>query len=1407
MPRNKGVREKKNPPTAKEKKPDDQFKAAFAQSLKSFLQSKETALEFPCSLSRLERKYIHTSCRFSHLKTKSIGKGANRFITVLKREGLPNNLLENNLNLSVPAKKQIHDLLRQCPLTLAEREGLLPLSKRDKSTDGRETSKILGRLSSGIPIVPPLKANPEFIQSRNALPVMAMKDLIMDTINKNQVTIICGETGSGKTTQVPQLIMDRCSRLEKPCRIICSQPRRISAVSVSERVALERGDNVGFTVGYQIRLESRCSPKTILTYCTNGVLLRTLMGSSNSLSRVTHLIIDEVHDRDRLSDFILITIRNYLVKYPDLRLILMSATIDTNLFSSYFNNCPVINVPGKLFDVKQYFLEDILKNTRYMSDAMVKNQRRVTKQIKNLKIDAFDINQMTMGLMDDNPQDEESNDTSEEVSVIAVADEALSNAWLSGCDSSFSQLMHLYLSEDVPINYQHSDTGLTALMVAASRGCLNVVEQLLSLGADLDLKSNNGMTVFDWASRVEEYHILEVLQAYKVYFDEIQNNKLLDRNIIELADTELSKEDAELLSLYQQTVSDESVDSDLILILIYNIHVANQPGSILVFLPGYDDIVNLREKLLDHESNFTKDGMANLMILTLHSKMQTCDQQKVFKPTPPNTRKVILSTNIAETSVTIDDVVFVIDSGKVKEKMFNALNGISTLKSIWISQASANQRKGRAGRTQPGVCYHLFSRAHYNAMQKYPTPEILRFPLQELCLYTKLLAPTDMPIADFLSYALEPPSPLITANAIHFLKAIDALGPNEELTELGHHLLDLPCEPKYAKILLYSVVLKCLDPILTIISCLVCRDPFMLPRQMHLKKAVSEIRKEFSADTLSDHMALLKVFQAWQVARSTHKEWSFCSENFVSAATMEMIIGVRTHLLGQLRASGFVKSQGHAEIRELNVNSENWAVVKAAIVGGLYPNIIKVDRLLKTLRTENEPKVAFHSSSCLRGYVKMSDDTPSVSISSLPTDCMVFEEMSRVGKSALVSSVTLVTPITIALFAGPQRVTAAAFDNDEVPNLYADSNSDSEEEDEKEGVVLKLDEWLSFVTTPEIKALILNLRIKWYTLLSKQLKHPSKEWSKEDDSVLKTIVAVLSAEEQKHGLKQPTGIGKRPLNNPKESINDRHNYNKMNADFSRMNVSNHSHFKKNEGNPRSFNHQNNSPVSSSSCSWRNDSRTAASTSRNTNYTKPTNYHGDVLYVVIKCGYSSENILHLSRKSSAWAFSSATHQKLVEAFNEGKHVRLIFSLNGTKELQGYADLTGSAPVELKSSLFGPNLQPPLPIEWIEQSPVPFSTLNTMRNKFFGPFNLNEVPDGLILDSKIGESLCSLWENPNAARSYSRGKNSGNHYRSNAGRGSNAFNRPKRGSYSVHGNNNFDDYRYSKNSYSYNQQSYY
>ena len=241
-------------------------------------------------------------------------------------------------------------------------------------------------------------------------------------------------------------------------------------------------------------------------------------------------------------------------------------------------------------------------------------------------------------------------------------------------------------------------------------------------------------------------------------------------------------------------------------------------GSILIFLPGYDDIVTMKEKINSEDKKMNQGLRYNLFVL--HSNMQTCDQKKVFKPSPQGTRKIILSTNISETSITIDDVVYVIDSGKVKEKSFDAISSVCTLTSNWISQACAKQRKGRAGRCRRGICYRLFSSIRYSNMQAYQTPEILRLPLQELCLYTKHLTSGNTPIAEFLDKALEPPSNVVTRNAVQLLKTIDALDPWEDLTELGSHLLDLPIEPRLGKMLLYAVVLKCLDPILTIVCSL-----------------------------------------------------------------------------------------------------------------------------------------------------------------------------------------------------------------------------------------------------------------------------------------------------------------------------------------------------------------------------------------------------------------------------------------------------------------------------------------------------------------------------------------------------------------------------------------------------------
>ena len=172
--------------------------------------------------------------------------------------------------------------------------------------------------------------------------------------------------------QVGQFILQKYHATKAPCRIVCTQPRRLSAISVSERVAAERGERIGQTVGYQVRLDSKLSPKTLLHFCTTGVLLRLLMVGHKCLSNITHVIVDEIHERDRFSDYLLISLRDMLKTYKKLKVILMSAALNINLFKSYFGMCPFIHVSGTCYNVKSYFLEDVLKQSGYLNGTMRK---------------------------------------------------------------------------------------------------------------------------------------------------------------------------------------------------------------------------------------------------------------------------------------------------------------------------------------------------------------------------------------------------------------------------------------------------------------------------------------------------------------------------------------------------------------------------------------------------------------------------------------------------------------------------------------------------------------------------------------------------------------------------------------------------------------------------------------------------------------------------------------------------------------------------------------------------------------------------------------------------------------------------------------------------------------------------
>ena len=291
-------------------------------------------------------------------------------------------------------------------------------------------------------------------------------------------------------------------------------------------------------------------------------------------------------------------------------------------------------------------------------------------------------------------------------------DEAINLAW---SNDEWDLLLELVSSEGTPdlFHYQHSLTGLTPLMVFAGKGRVGDMCMLLSCGADCHLRAKDGMTALEIAERENQPEAAEILKKHmdNDFSNSIEEKKLLDK--------------------YLATVNPELVDDVLIEQLIRKICIDSTDGGILVFLPGWDDINRTRERLL--ASPFFKNS-SMFMLISLHSMVPSMEQKKVFRHPPHGCRKIVLSTNIAETAITIDDIVYVIDTGRMKEKSYDAYNNVSTLQSSWISKASAKQREGRAGRCQPGICYHLYSRTRAVSLPDFQIPEIRRMPIEELCL-------------------------------------------------------------------------------------------------------------------------------------------------------------------------------------------------------------------------------------------------------------------------------------------------------------------------------------------------------------------------------------------------------------------------------------------------------------------------------------------------------------------------------------------------------------------------------------------------------------------------------------------------------------------------------------------------
>ncbi|TYG72697.1 hypothetical protein ES288_D04G042500v1 [Gossypium darwinii] len=1030
-----------------------------------------------------EDEVVHKACQKMGMKSKSKGRGSQRCVSVYKIKEKASSMTEKNptnVSFSEGTKLVLQDLFTYYPPDDGELEekvigkysGKSAKIRRKKDDifskplmNAAEIAKKVKTLASKREKHPNMR---QIDEERSKLPISGFRDAITSAVECHQIILISGETGCGKTTQVPQFLLDYMWGKGEACKILCTQPRRISATSVAERIANERGESVGENVGYKIRLESKGGRHSSIVFCTNGVLLRVLVANSRSkredISDMTHIIMDEIHERDCFCDFMLAIIRDILPSYPHLRVVLMSATLDSERFSQYFGGCPIIRVPGFTYPVRSFYLEDVLSILKSTDDNHL------------ISANASD-------------QDEDPELTEED--KIAL-DEAINLAWSS---DDFDPLLDLISVEggSKVHNYQHSLTGLTPLMVFAGKGRVEEVCMLLSFGVDCSLISKDRKSALDWAEQENQQEAAEII-----------------KNHIESSQKNIGGQ--HLLEKYIASGNPEIIDVVLIEQLLRKICIGSNEGAILVFLPGWEDINRMKEKLLANP--FFKDS-SRFIIIPLHSMVPSADQKKVFNRPPLGCRKIVLSTNVAESSVTIDDVVYVIDSGRMKEKNYDPYNNVSTLQSSWVSKANAKQREGRAGRCQPGICYHLYSKLRAASMLDFQVPEIKRMPIEELCLQVKLLDPA-CKVEDFLRKTLDPPVSETVHNALRVLQDIGAFTQDEELTELGEKLGYLPVHPLTCRMLFFAILMNCLDPALTLACASDFKDPFVLPMRPNEKQKAAAARHELASlyGGQSDQLALIAAFECWKNAKRKGLERRFCSQYFVSSSTMNLLFGMRKQLQGELIRHGFIPD----DVSSCSLNANHPGILHAVLVAGLYPMVGRIlpvkqgKRLI--IEAANGSKVRLHTRSVNSKLVPKK-----------PEDCplIMYDEITRGDGGMFIRNCTVVGPFPLLFLATEIAVApikGIVYDEDEDDDGADGDGDDDDGSDDGDGdacntdgdeklavsksggkedkvmsspdnsVMVVVDRWLSFRSTALDVAQIYCLRERLLAAILFKVMHP-----------------------------------------------------------------------------------------------------------------------------------------------------------------------------------------------------------------------------------------------------------------------------------------------------------------------------
>ncbi|XP_061087856.1 ATP-dependent RNA helicase TDRD9 [Conger conger] len=644
-----------------------------------------------------------------------------------------------------------------------------------------------------------------------SLPITKYRQELISLIENNSVVIIRGATGSGKTTQLPQFILDYYTEKDTPCNVVVTQPRKIGASSIARWVARERKCTLGSLVGYQVGLEKVATEHTRLLYMTTGVLLQKLV-RAKSLTEFSHIFIDEVHERSEELDFLLLVVRKLLhANSRYVKVILMSATINCKEFAEYFGTpirnqmdpAYVFEVEGVPYAIEEFYLDDLSSLLPYRVEAPHADDPYISPEMYNVA-----------------------------VSLIQSFDE-------------------------------------------------------------LEAKDQSSRTEKDGCSGLPER------------------------------------------------------------------------GSVLVFLPGLAEIHYIQDAL-------AKLVRKRLQVYPLHSTVTLEEQNGVFLVPVPGYRKIILSTNIAESSVTVPDVKYVIDFCLARHLVCDKETNYQCLQLTWASKTNSNQRRGRAGRVSKGYCYRLVTKEFWrNEIPDFVIPEMLRSPLASIMLKVKLLDMGDP--RSVLSMALSPPNISEIERTVLQLKELGALSAKQdgqeqrrfdgELTFVGRVLAHLPVALHLGKMVVLGHIFGCLEECLIIAASLSLKSFFSMPTLQRLAGYRSKLM--FTHGVPSDCIAFVNAFKAWYTSRSKGElrhpkdelEWG--KENCIQIKRIREVAELFEDLKKRVSQFNMHVRENPPAMDYASLHKQSF-ILQIAIAGAFYPNYFSLGEMDEELASKelsgNDPK-------------------------------------------------------------------------------------------------------------------------------------------------------------------------------------------------------------------------------------------------------------------------------------------------------------------------------------------------------------------------------------------------------------------------------------------------------------------